>query len=532
MKRFLLLLSAVMLLPLCAFAVTTVPSGVTVVEDEAFAYTGIDALIIPASVQVVGANVLAGCNASYLYLNSASTTLASGAANGVAFVFGPANSSAAGLSGFYAADTLTIQDGLYYSVADAALPLCAMSPAGTSGTLTIPKLVEGKPVTSLSELFLQNTGVTEVKVPAYLTIPDGLAASPYQTVFVTAPTADKTTSAAGRYVTWTTSVEGAYGDVSYLWTFTVNGETSTAITSEPMVSFAPGAEGICTVTVTAEDSLGDKASAEGESVTVTAAEPVYRALLVANSYPGAYNALGGPENDLAAMVTMLNSMTGTKYKVTTAQNRTASSIRSAIASTFAGAEPGDVSLFYYSGHGNSDGSLVGTGDTLLSVASLRNALQQIPGKKIVILDCCYSGTVINRSADAAADEGPSPSAFNSAVISAFASASRSSSNLEDEGYIVLTSCRKDQTSVSLADATGSYFGVFTYGLCYGSGYDEWKRVSLGSLPADANGDGVITLGEAHTRINERVSYLSTMVSGGLSQATQYYGDSSFVLWRK
>jgi len=530
MKRFLLLLMALLMLPVCALAVTTVPSGVTVVEDEAFAGTGIDALIIPSSVQVVGANVLAGSNAAYLYLQGASTKLASGAANGVAFVFGPANSAAAGLSNFYAADSLVVLDGLYYAVTDAARPLCAKNPGTLSGTLTIPKLVNGKPVATLDKLFLTSTGVTQLHVPAYLTAPDGMPSTTYQTMSIAAPTADKTTSAAGHYITWTTSVEGAYGDVSYLWTFTVNGESETVITAEPTVKYAPLAEGDCTVTVTAEDAVGDTASAAGDSVTITEAQPTYRALLVANSYPGAFNALGGPDNDLPAMVTMLNSMKGTPYRIATARNRTASSIRSAIGSTFAGAQPGDVSLFYYSGHGNADGSLVGTDNTFLSVASLRNALQQIPGKKIVILDCCYSGTVINRSADAQAE--PSPSAFNSAVISAFAAASRSATNLEDEGYIVLTACRKDQTSASLADATGSYFGVFTYGLCYGSGYDEWKRVSLSSLPADVNGDGAITLGEAHNRIRERVSYLSTMVVGGLSQETQYYGDTSFVLWRK
>ena len=44
MKRFWLLLMACLLLPACALAVTTVPGGITVVEDEAFANTGIDAL--------------------------------------------------------------------------------------------------------------------------------------------------------------------------------------------------------------------------------------------------------------------------------------------------------------------------------------------------------------------------------------------------------------------------------------------------------------------------------------------------------
>ena len=140
----------------------------------------------------------------------------------------------------------------------------------------------------------------------------------------------------------------------------------------------------------------------------------------------------------------------------------------------------------------------------------------------MLLDSCYSGSAINRSS-------ASPSAFNSAVISAFSAASRSSVNLEDAGYIVLTSCSKDEVSTSLGDGTVS-FGAFTYGICYGSGYDEWDGTSLGYMPADSNGDGAITLGEAHQGVNELINYLKQMID--LSQSAQYFGDTSFVLWRK
>ena len=228
-----------------------------------------------------------------------------------------------------------------------------------------------------------------------------------------------------------------------------------------------------------------------------------------------------------AMMTVLNSMSGTSYKTTSARNISASGIQAAIATAFSGAQPCDISLFYYSGHGTEKGELVGTGSTYLTVYALRTALQKIPGTKIVLLDSCYSGNAINRSVDVSS---ASPSAFNRAVISALSSASRSSVNLEDQGFIVLTSCRKDQTSISLSGGNNHYWGVFTYGLCYGSGYDEWEKVSLGRLPADSNGDGAITLREAYQGVLERVNYLSSMTT--ITQATQSYGDSSFVLWSK
>lgn len=536
MKKIILLMIALMLLPLCAQAVTTVPEGVSQVGDEAFAGTGIDALIVPASVQSVGAGVLNGSSASYLYLEGASTQVSG--APGTPFVFAPADSPASALDGFYATETLVLDAGIYYFSAETAIPLCAREPAARSGSVTIPKLLGGVPVTTLDVLYLDNTQVSEIRVPRYLTIPEGMIATPYQTLFITTPTADVTQTPAGRYVNWTTSVTGAYGDVTYIWNFTVGDETGSVVTTEPTVKFAPMSEGECTVTVTAEDALGDSAvSSPSAAVTVTQAQPVYRALLIGNTYPGTTKELAGPDTDIYSMQTMLNSMTGTPFNIMSSMNVSSSGLLSYIPLAFSGAQPADVSLFYYSGHGDSSGALVTT-DKLITVYTLRNALQKIPGTKIVILDSCYSGSAINSEVSTASlyseDSVTSAnlSAFNSAVISAFSSAARSSENLADQGYIVLTSCRKDQTSLSLNDASGIDFGIFTYGICYGSGYDEWQQTFLETLPADADGNAAITLGEAYTRTKERVAYINSLLLGQVTQETQYYGDTSFVLWSK
>ena len=530
MKKIILLILLLML-PLGAQAVTAVPEGVTHVEDEAFAGAGIDALIIPASVETVGADVLQGSRASYIYLEGADTTLSG--APGVPFIFAPASSPASGMAGFYPADMLMTDSGLYYAVGMEAIPLCAKEPDAFSGSVTIPKLLAGSPVTTLDALYLDHTAVSEIRAPQYLSAPDDLPVTPYQTLFVTAPATDTTQSPAGHFITWTTSVQGAYGDVTYLWQFTVGGETLTQITTEPTIQYAPMAEGECIVTVTAEDAVGDSAlSPAGAPVTITPAQPRYRALLIGNTYTNDPIAnLAGPDTDVYSMQTVLNSMTGTPFDIQMALNVSASAIPSYFSIAFAGAQPSDVSLFYYSGHGLQGGALLGTGGTQLPVNTLRTALQRIPGTKIVILDCCYSGASINRSAPAEPTRSDL-SAFNSAIISGLKTTTRSSVNLADQGFIVLTSCRKDQTSQSLNDGVaGISFGIFTYGLCYGSGYDEWKQTALGYMPADTNLDGAITLGESYATILERVAYIRSMLSN-VTQETQYYGDSSFVLWRK
>ncbi len=523
MKRFLVLACALLLLPLCALAVTSVPPGVETVGEEAFAGTAIDALIVPSTVSSLGANVLSGTGASYLLLNGANTTLSAGAENGVAYVFGPAASPANALDRFYPVDKLVSDSGLYYYADETARPLCAQNPGALSGTVTIPKLLNGIPVATAEGLYLSNTRLSQVRIPEYLGTVEGVTCVPYQTLFLTEPVPDVTEIAGGNYINWTTEIDGAWGDVLYTWTFTVGEQQFTATTTEPAVRFAPRAEGLCTVTVTAVDELGDTATAQGGEVTLTEMTVTYRALLIGNTYPEAYQPLLGPDHDVFAMTTMLNGMKGANYRITSAQNLTASGITAAIASAFADATPADVSLFYFSGHGTSGGTLVGVNSTSLPVNTLRSALDKIPGLKIVLLDSCYSGGTISRST-------ASPSAFTSSVISAFRkTTSRSSVNLEDQGYIVLTSCSQDELSISLNGA-GVSFGVFTYGVCYGSGYDEFRGQSLGYLPADSNGDGAITLGEAYRGVLDGIEYLSTLAPGVITQSTQYYGDTSFVLW--
>ena len=524
MKRMLILTAMLLLLPLCALAVVTVPSSVTEVGSEAFANTDIDALIVPASVTRVGSGVLSGTNAAYIYLNGGATALAD--AGGAAYVFGPASSPASGLSNFYNAANLVVSDGLYYYVTDTALPLCAKDPSSLAGSITIPKLVGGVPVTTASKLYLTGTGVSTVNLPAYLNAVSGVNTVSYDTMFLSAPAADASTAAPGTYVTWTTEVEGAYGEVTYTWVFEVAGTTDVVTTYDPFIEYAPLGEGTCTVTVTATDELGDQASASGQITIVSSSGArSYRALLVGNTYPGESNPLDGPLTDLAAMTTVLNSMPGTPYRITAVRNTTAAGLQSAIASAFSGAQPGDVSLFYFSGHGSPEGSLICTGGTSLRVSGLRTALQNIPGTKVVLLDSCYSGTSIGRST-------ASPSSFNRAIISALSSAARSAVNLEDEGYIVLTSCSQTETSNTLSAGDNHYWGAFTYALCYGSGFDEWNQVSVGKLPADSNGDAAISLGEAYRGVQERINFLNQFMPIPLGQATQYYGDTSFVLWAK
>lgn len=298
----------------------------------------------------------------------------------------------------------------------------------------------------------------------------------------------------------------------------------------------------------------------------------YRALLIGNTYTGESNELPGCENDVDGMRTMLGRMTATPYSVTVKKNIRAEEILSSISSTFGNASYNDVSLFYYSGHGanslGADGNptsyhaaLVGTFQTYVSIARLKTELDKIPGKKVIIIDACHSGQFIAR--DGAVTQ-VSSSAFNSQVVNLFANDDQLSgdvsrtavvlaadgsellseeapafidraddTNFAKSGYYVITACRSEEKSVSTGyDSNGDgkidrYFGLFTYGLCYGNGWNLARNSAISSLNADLNKDSKVTLYEAYV-------YAKVMAqSHNPNQTAQIWPENSaFVLWGK
>lgn len=298
----------------------------------------------------------------------------------------------------------------------------------------------------------------------------------------------------------------------------------------------------------------------------------YRALLIGNTYTGESNELPGCENDVDGMRTMLGRMTATPYSVTVKKNIRAEEILSSISATFGNASYNDVSLFYYSGHGansvGADGNptsyhaaLVGTFQTYVSIARLKTELDKIPGKKVIIIDACHSGQFIARDGTMTQ---VSSSAFNSQVVNLFANDDQLSgdvnrtavvlaadgsellseeapafidraddTNFAKSGYYVITACRSEEKSVSTGyDSNGDgkidrYFGLFTYGLCYGNGWNLARNAAISALNADLNKDSKVTLYEAYV-------YAKVMAqSHNPNQTAQIWPENSaFVLWGK
>lgn len=516
------------------------PAAVQTVGSRAFADTSLHSLVLPAGCKEVDGSALSGTQAAYLQLNGGSTRI-TGSLSGAAYVFGPAFGSASSLSNFYANETLVSQDGFYYSVTDGtAIPLCAVDDTSVSGVLTLPKLVNGQPVHSLDTLILHGLdNMTALRIPAYLDIPAHLNASTYTTMTVSTPCPSAVSGNVGSSITWSTEVTGAYGEVTYLWTFETGDTMETRITTQPTVDYTLKTAGSCHVKVSATDAVGDSASAVSEEFRVNDAEPVYRALLVCNTYAGTPNALPGTSNDVAGMRSMLSKMTGTPYRITTQSNLSADAMASAIRSAFANATANDVSLFYFSGHGTNavgtsyHGALLGAGGSYMTIAKLKAVLDEIPGKKVIIVDTCHSGQLIGKSGtEASFVTREELIAFNSKVVGAFSVIARGENDLANSSYYVITAAHSTEDSVSMgydANKDGvldKYFGLFTYSLCYGSGWNMATNVTR-SLSADVDGDGEITLFEAYAYARSKAQQSNP------NQTAQVYPDNStLVIWGK
>lgn len=518
------------------------PSAVQTVGARAFADTSVHALVLPEGCVSMDSTALAQTGAAYVMLSSATTRLSAAPAD-VAYIFAPAFGSASGFANFYATETLVTLNGFYYSVTDGtAVPLCAVD-SNVSGVVTLPKLVNGQPIRSLDTLILNGCeGMTALRVPAYLTIPAGMSATAYATMTVASPTASVTSAQTGDTVTWTTTVTGAYGEVAYVWDITVGGTKEQRITEAPSVSYTFASGGDCTVTVTVTDEVGDTAAAPSAILPVNGSSAtVYRALLIGNSYTGTANELKGSAADVAGMRAMLGRMTATPYRISTKSELSADGLVSAIRSTFADAGVNDVSLIYFAGHGTNalntsyHGSLLGVDGSYLTISRLRSVLDEIPGKKIVIVDACYSGQLIGKGEETEPVTQAELNAFNSNVISAFSSAStqsRGANDLATSSYYVITAAHSTEESKSMGyDPNGDgvmdkYFGLFTYSLCYGSGWNMATNVER-AFTADVDGNGQITLFEAYAFARNKA-----LQSNPNQTAQVYPSNSTMVVWAK
>ncbi|NLG87188.1 MAG: hypothetical protein GX489_08220 [Firmicutes bacterium] len=248
-----------------------------------------------------------------------------------------------------------------------------------------------------------------------------------------------------------------------------------------------------------------------------------RALLIGNwEYGNGFDMLPGVADDILRMQSVLAKSSippgETKYssiKLLTNANR--KEILAAIDTAFAKAAARDVSFFYFSGHGTVDQygraylcPMDASRGEYIGVDELEQALSRIPGTKVVVLDCCFSGGFIYPKEAAEETDTHLPNAvsdtdtqpedlaeqFNQAVLAAFGVESKSL--LTQPQYKVLTACAADENSFAVYDQEfKTYGGEFTNSFVKGAGFVR------GDYRADIDDDNIVTLAEIYryTRLN-------------------------------
>lgn len=235
---------------------------------------------------------------------------------------------------------------------------------------------------------------------------------------------------------------------------------------------------------------------------------ICRAVLIGNTYADTWNALLGPDTDVEGLKKTLE-MYGWSGGITAMLNADYDDMVHGIESAFSDARAQDISLFYYSGHGLDGGELVAADETFISPYLLREMLDAVPGRKVILVDACYSGGMLSDGdAQGSGLYAPGvkhdPQAFQQAFIEAFrySAASRSAFGEDASGqYFILTAARWDQESDTIQwdrDEDGKFeygYGLFSSLLCDGLGYDYANDDAHEPL-ADADGDGAVSIQEA------------------------------------
>lgn len=281
----------------------------------------------------------------------------------------------------------------------------------------------------------------------------------------------------------------------------------------------------------------------------------YRALLIGEyKFPydveddGVAARMKGDVLQMKKLLASVKGGKGGKYAVTYKYNRTNKQIKSLINSTFKGAKSSDVSLFFISTHGvvgerkTSEwaGALLtvnskGGNMDFLRLSDLAAWLKKVPGKVIVIISSCSSGSAIvnNGKLQILTSNGAAnTAAFNEAAIQAFADADEPVNDgtvanggpFRQSKFYVLTASKHDEESWGWETYDDSPTDSYNYMTYY------MRKGVTGSKPADANKNKKITLKELYNYTRKKC--LKEAKPFGETQHVMVYpANSSFVIFK-
>ena len=211
-------------------------------------------------------------------------------------------------------------------------------------------------------------------------------------------------------------------------------------------------------------------------------------------------------------------------------DKTKSEIIAKMEELFKSSSESDVNYLYFTCHGGKDGTIaIGSDKTSFSGWELASILKQYKGKFVIMLDCCYSGTIIDvGKSDEKAVSNSEERFDEQAFLAGFSTGNLASKNGEmlDSKFLVLCASWKGEKSYS-AVGVGS---LATRYWAMGTGWDSLQNRMISPM-SDTNTNGKITLEELY-----QYSYPLVLEAASRSNKEQhvsvYPENSQFVLFQK
>ena len=217
-------------------------------------------------------------------------------------------------------------------------------------------------------------------------------------------------------------------------------------------------------------------------------------------------------------------------KVVRFPDKTKSGIIAKMQELFKSSSESDVNYLYLTCHGGIDGRIyLGSDGQTFSGWELASILKQYKGKFVVMLDCCYSGKIIDANKPNKKVASKSEERFDEqAFLAGFSTGDVASKNGEmlDSKFLVLCASCMDEESYS-AVGVGS---LATRYWAMGTGWDPLQNRMISPM-ADTNANGKITLEELY-----QYSYPLVLEDASKIREEQhvsvYPENSQFVLFQK
>lgn len=235
-----------------------------------------------------------------------------------------------------------------------------------------------------------------------------------------------------------------------------------------------------------------------------------------------------PIEDVNAMERVFSNQNFSK--VVRFPDKTKAEIIAKMEELFKSSSESDVNYLYLTCHGGRDGRIyLGSDGQTFSGWELASILKQYKGKFVVMLDCCYSGTIIDvGKSDEKAVSNSEERFDEQAFLAGFSTGNLASKNGEmlDSKFLVLCASWKGEKSYS-AVGVGS---LATRYWAMGTGWDSLQNRMISPM-ADTNTNGKITLEELY-----QYSYPLVLEAASSSNKEQhvsvYPENSQFVLFQK